>query len=335
MRFSLSIITALLASAAAFAQTTFSNPVIGPNWADPTVWQADGHFYTLATGLQDLKTSEDLVHWEIVGDPKERPISEQTREVLSKLGKWIWAPDMLRAEDRWMLYVACYNSLEDNRIACLSSDSPTGPWTYEGIITDSKDNGIKDTIDAEVVRDPKTGKMWLFFGSTGRVHRIQLDATGTSIAPGAGFEHVAGLDRDVNRQRDKVFEGTYIHRHKGWWYLFASVGDYRNDSYRVVCGRSRKLTGTFRNKEGLPLTEGNWTTVISSGKDDRFYGPGHNGEIFTDSKGQDYIIYHSHDRALEKASWRPAMLQRIFWDRDGWPYVDGGKPAQSEITPIF
>lgn len=321
----------LLMGITASAQEKFSNPVISPNWADPTVWRSDGHFYSLATSLAEVKVSDDLVSWETAGDP----LSEQTREMLAGLGKWLWAPDIIKIGERWMLYITCYNSLEDNRIVCLSSDSPTGPWAFESIVTDSRETGIKDTIDAEVVLDPKTGKLWLFFGSTGKVHHVQLDASGTKLAPKAKYEHVAGVDKKDNPSRDKVFEGTYLYRHDGWWYLFGSVGLYKDETYRLVCGRSRTLTGKFRNRKGRPLAEGEWTPVISSENGDRFYGPGHNGEIFTDSLGQDYIIYHSHDATLEKAGWRPALLQRIFWDKKGWPYVENGKPAETEITPTF
>jgi len=164
---------------------------------------------------------------------------------------------------------------------------------------------------------------------------VELNSEGTALAPNAEYVHVAGVDHDTNRLRDKVFEGTYLHWHKGWWYLIASVGQYWNHTYRIVCGRSRTLDGTFLNKEGLPLTEGNWTPVMTSYDGERFYGPGHNGEIFTDSRGQDYILYHCHDKQAPSEGIRYTLLQRIFWGRDGWPYVENGRPALEDVKPDF
>lgn len=310
---------------------TFSNPVIAANWPDPTIWAADGHFYSVATGISSILRSDDLVSWESVG----RPLTRESYMQTGKFGDKIWAPDVVRIGDRWMLYITCIRKAQDSRIVCYSSTSPTGPWSLEGVVTDSFDTGIKDTIDPEVVPDPETGRVWMFFGSTGKVHRVELNAEGTAIAPGAVYEHVAGLRDNENRSRDKVFEGTYLYRHDGWWYLLASVGQYWNETYRIVCGRSRTLDGTFLNREGLPLTEGNWTPVMTSAKGDRFFGPGHNGEIFTDSTGQEYILYHCHDTQAPSEGIRYTLLQRIFWDRRGWPRVEGGKPALTDIKPAF
>ena len=85
------------------------------------------------------------------------------------------------------------------------------------------------------------------------------------------------------------------------------------------------------------MKEGYATPVISSANGDTFYGPGHNGEIFTDSTGQDYILYHCHNNSFDPAhpGKRYLMLQRLFWGPKGWPYVQDGKPAATDISPKF
>ena len=35
--------------------------------------------------------------------------------------------------------------------------------------------------------DPSSGKVWMFFGSVGKMHRVELDAEGTAVAPGARY----------------------------------------------------------------------------------------------------------------------------------------------------
>ena len=136
-------------------------------------------------------------------------------EVIHKEFKNIWAPDMIRLNGKWMFYVTLYNSARDSAIAVFSSDNATGPFEDMHVITRSKDTNIKDTIDPEVVKDPDTGKLWLFFGSIGKMHRVELKPDGLSVVDDAKYVHVAGLDSDQNRSRSKVYEGCYLYRRDG------------------------------------------------------------------------------------------------------------------------
>ena len=143
------------------------------------------------------------------------------------------------------------------------------------------------------------------------------------------------MDVNQNSARDKVFEGAYLHYRDGWWYLFASAAQYWNYTYKVVVGRSRTIDGEFLDRQGRKMTEGYSTPVISSADGDNFFGPGHNGEIFTDDKGRDFIFYHCHDKSKNNDDKRFLMLQQIFWDESGWPYVEGGKPCSGGVAPYF
>ena len=110
---------------------------------------------------------------------------------------------MIRLNGKWMFYVTLYNSARDSAIAVFSSDNATGPFEDMHVITRSKETNIKDTIDPEVVKDPDTGKLWLFFGSIGKMHRVELKPDGLSVVDNAQYVHVAGLDSDQNRSRSK------------------------------------------------------------------------------------------------------------------------------------
>ena len=322
-------------SGTAVSDKTFNNPVLPSDWPDPTIWKAGDFYYSLATGTnRNLWTSSDLVTWT---KTSFRAQTAADTEAAQKIGKNFWAPDMVKIGDYWNLYVSLYNSAQDSGIGLFRSTSSSGPFSWTGVITHSKTNGgIKDTIDPEVVVDPGTGKVWLFFGSTGKMYRVELNSEGTELAPGAVYTHVAGVDISSNSSRSKVFEGAYLYKHGNWWYLFASAGLYSNHTYRLVVGRSSSLTSEFTDREGRKMTEGNATEVIASAQGDAFFGPGHNGEIFTDSTGQDYILYHCHNNSVSgSASHRFMMLQRLYWDKDGWPYVKDGKPAGGDIAPKF
>ena len=80
------------------------------------------------------------------------------------------------------------------------------------------------------------------------------------------------------------------------------------------------------DKEGKPMIEGYATPVIHSDEGDNFFGPGHCGEIFTAADGNEYIFYHCHVRESRRPEQRPMLMSRIKWGKDGWPYVEGGKP---------
>ena len=201
-----------------------------------------------------------------------------------------------------------------------------GQFRYVGIITRGRETGIHDTIDPEVVTDPKTKKVWLFFGSVGGIHRIELNKDGLSLKEGAKYEHVAGLKVEENPNRSKVFEGSYLHKHGKYWYLFVSSGFFGDHTYQLKVGRAKKLTDDFFDREGRPMKDGFATTVLHSDEGDHFYGPGHCGEIFKAKDGNEYIFYHCHVAGSRRQGSRPLFISQIKWDKEGWPYVEGGKP---------
>ena len=188
----ISVILLLAALHAAAYGMAFTNPVWRVNTADPTCWRAGGDYYLTSTSRALLK-SPDLIHWRKVRGDFLAP-GERAR--VKRAWRGIWAPDVVRIGNVWNLYVSYWNGAENTAIAVYTSDRPEGPFTNGVIVTDGRVTGIFDTIDPEVVKDPETGKVWMFFGSVGKVHRVQLTADGRALAPGAKYVHVAGLHAD-------------------------------------------------------------------------------------------------------------------------------------------
>lgn len=299
------------------------NPVWPHNWPDPTVWLGeDGRYHCLATHPARSIVSDDLVHWQM---SNVSPIDIESWGKMQAVAQRFWAPDVASVGGKRNLYLTLYNSAEDSRIGVLQEYAP-GQFRYVGVLTDSNVTGIHDTIDPEVVTDPKTGKVWLFFGSVGGIHRVELNADGLSLKDGATYKHVAGLKIEENPSRSKVFEGSYLHRHGKYWYLFVSSGNFGDSSYQLKVGRAKRLTDDFVDREGRQMKEGFATTVLRSDEGDRFFGPGHCGEIFKAKDGNEYIFYHCHDKHNRRPEGRPLFLSPIKWDKQGWPYVEGGKP---------
>ena len=331
---------------------TFSNPVFAHDWPDPTIWQGDDSlYYTFSTagtnyakGLGKFLWSENMVTWDTIPD---YVWTSQTLSQLKQYGSSLWAPQVTRIGGRWLMYLTCYGtSSADPSIVVLTLDSETfptseglhGPWSLDGVITSSKENHIIDTIDPFVTEDTITGRVWMFFGSTGRNYRVELAADGLSLSDSASFTHVAGLSLAEDTKRNKVFEGAYLYYRDGYWYYFVSSGMYSNYTYSLKVGRSPSLDGTFVSKSGDLMTEGHATTILSTNSDDKdFFGPGHCGEIFEDNDGHTYMYYHCHakDVPITVAGYIPRalMLQQIYWDDEGWPYFEGGKPLAQEEWP--
>lgn len=295
------------------------NPVWRGNWPDPTVWLGeDGRYHCVSTNPTRSIVSDDLFHWELSG---VAPIDIGSWSKMQALAERFWAPDVAVVAGKRNMYLTLYNSAEDSSIGVLQEYAP-GQFQFVGIITSSRETGIHDTIDPEVVTDPKTGKVWLFFGSVGGIHRVELEKDGLSLKEGAKYEHVAGLRIEEDPDREKVFEGSYLHRHGGYWYLFVSSGHYTDHTYQLRVGRAKRLTDPFLDRDGGRMDEGCATTVLRSDEGDRFYGPGHCGEIFEGKDGGEYIFYHCHDRQSRRQGSRPLFVSPIKWDKEGWPHID-------------
>lgn len=320
-RLAAAAVAAVFAAAGA-TQPAPRNPVYPRSTPDPTCWRApDGTWRLSSTSLAILR-SDDFFTW---SDTGRRLFTRDDERRIR--GRWrnIWAPDVFRHRGEYLLYVTHINTAEDSAIFVYSSSSAEGPFVGGRMLTNGRDTGIIDTIDPEVVRDPASGGLWLFFGSTGRIHRVPLSPDGKSVPKDARYEHVAGRHVRENPNRMKVLEGAYLHRRGEWWYLFASRGRYFDWSYAIVVGRSKTLTGEFVDREGRPLKEGCGTVMLSSERGDAFFGPGHNGEIFT-VRGRDYMPFHCHVAGPTPQA-RPLFVQEVQWGGDGWPRFSGAKPG--------
>ena len=318
----LSLLLMILWSSLVSAQN-ITNPVWPRNWPDPTIWLGeDGRYHCLATNPTRSIVSDDLFHWEM---SNVAPIDIESWGKMQALAQRFWAPDVTTVKGRRNLYLTLYNSAEDSSIGVFQEYAPC-QFQFVRVLTDSKVTGIYDTIDPEVVTDSKTGKVWLFFGSVGGIHRIELADDGLSLKEGATYEHVAGLKIEENPSRSKVFEGSYLHQHGKYWYLFVSSGNFGDHTYQLKVGRAKRLTDDFLDREGNPMKEGFATTVLHSDEGDRFYGPGHCGEIFKAKDGGEYIFYHCHVAESRRQGSRSLFISPIKWDDEGWPYIEGGKP---------
>lgn len=284
----------------------YQNPVVAKSLPDPTIIKAaDGWFYLYAT--EDIRNtpihkSEDLVNWEFVGTA----FTEETRPDFEPDGG-LWAPDIKYIDGKYVLYysMSVWGGEWTCGIGVATGDWPEGPFTDHGKLFRSNEIGVQNSIDPFYMEED--GKHYLFWGSFRGIYAIELTRDGLSLKPDVEKQQIAGT----------AYEGTYIHKKDGWYYLFASIGsccEGVNSTYTTVVGRSENLFGPYKNKSGQSMMDNHHEVLIHG--NERFAGTGHNSEIVQDDAGNDWFFYHAVDKNNPQG--RVLMLDEIQW-QNSWP----------------
>lgn len=312
------------------AQNKYTNPVFDQNTPDPSVVQApDGAFYAYGTG-GTCRKSYDLVNWEDMGIALQRPTWNDSVRT-DKEGKVhpmrfsLWALDVSRVGKKYLVhYASAYWGNETRTgLGVAEGTSPT-EFTDCGKMFCSTEIGVQNSIDPCYVKDK--GKKYLIWGSFRRLYMGRLTKDGKRIKNPSHLTQVAGT----------AFEGAMVYKRKGYYYLFASVGtccEGAKSTYHTVVGRSKKLAGPYVDRQGGRMLDNHYETVIKG--NDRWKGPGHNSEIITDKEGDTWLLYHAYD-ALDPEKGRVMLLDKLLWDEEGWPYVEGGTPSTTpQDAPVL
>lgn len=303
----------------------------------------DGYYYLYGSGSfarQVLYRSKNLVEWEntgIVPIPKyvqdeiskvKQPTIEETNMSRFWSKTMMWAPMIVKVGKKWNMYTSAgaYSG-----IICLQSDSPVGPFAFphhdkEGIplkLIDLNDVEIPfDAIDPCFVKDNKSGRNYLLFGSKYGIYRVELSQDGTELAPHHSFELVAG--KHEGGGVGNGYEGTMLYFYNNYWYMILSP---RND-YRLLCWRSKSLRGKFVDRNGNTPLSDKYGHEILRPQLDSYRTPdgyalrktGHSGEIIKDKSGRYFIFCHAAVEPVSDKYWRRAVcMTEIKWDEDGWP----------------
>ena len=312
------------------AQNKYTNPVFDQNTPDPSVVQApDGAFYAYGTG-GTCRKSYDLVHWEDMGIALKRPTWNDSVRT-DKEGKQhpmrfsLWALDVSRVGKKYLVHYASAFWGNETRtgLGVAEGTSPT-EFTDCGKMFCSTEIGVQNSIDPCYVKDK--GKKYLIWGSFRKLYMGRLTKDGKRIKNPSHLTQVAGT----------AFEGAMVYKRKGYYYLFASVGtccEGAKSTYHTVVGRSKKLAGPYVDRQGGRMLDNHYETVIKG--NDRWKGPGHNSEIITDKEGDTWLLYHAYD-AQDPEKGRVMLLDKLLWDEEGWPYVEGGTPSTTlQDAPVL
>lgn len=317
-----SLFLGLTFSVSLYAADKYSNPVIDYSLPDPSIIKGeDGYFYLYAT--EDIRNlpihrSKDLVNWEFVGTA----FTDTTRPDFEPEGG-IWAPDINKIGDKYVLYysMSVWGGEWTCGIGCAVADRPEGPFKDCGMMFRSNGIKVQNSIDPFYIED--NGHKYLFWGSFRGIYAIELSEDGLSLKSGSSPVQIAGT----------AYEGTYIHKRGGYYYMFASIGsccEGLKSTYTTVVGRSTSLFGPYLDKKGQSMMDNHHEILIH--KNDSFVGTGHNSEIVSDNAGTDWLFYHAV--SVANPDGRVLMLDKIDWI-DGWPSVEGNSPSVKSEKPRF
>jgi arabinan endo-1,5-alpha-L-arabinosidase len=313
-----------VAAAAVVASARAAGPLTGDLAAhDPALVAGDNGepWYVFSTGdpavgggTIQIRTSADGRHWTFAGT------------VWNALPAWVaqavpgannlWAPEVHRRGGIYYLYYVASTFGSNTSVIALATNTTLNPadpdyaWVDHGPVLRSAASDDFNALDPAVVE--VEGGSWLVFGSFWSGIRM-LPLQWPHGRP-ASTDEEEMLRLAARREPPNAVEAPAIIEHRGWYYLFTSWGQccqgVRSD-YRIVVGRSREVTGPYRDRDGRSLLDGGGTTLLATAGDR--VGPG--GQ----SMSGGVLAYHYYDAAANGAT--RLALQRVSWTADGWPHV--------------
>ena len=280
-------------------QMTFAQ-VGKPYIHDPsTIMECDGKYYTFGTGGGGL-ISEDGWTWNGGG---VRPGGGA-------------APDAIKIGDRYLIaYSATGGGLGGGHAGrvltmwnkTLDPNSPDFAYTEPIEVAHSLDDEDCDAIDAGLLLDPTTGRLWLTYGTYfGFIRIVELDPK-----TGKRVEGNEPVDIAID------CEATDLMYRNGWYYLLGTHGtccDGPNSTYNIVVGRSRNVTGPYLDNMGRDMLKGGGKMVIAAG--DRKTGPGHFGRYIEDD-GVEKMSFH-YEADFDQGGRSVLAIRPLLWKND-WP----------------
>lgn len=306
---------------------------------DPVLFRENGIYYIFATGWGiAVWSSHDLVHW-----TREKPVFDAPPQwavaaVPSFKGN-IWAPDISLYNGTYYLYYAVSAFGKNTSCIGVATNATLDPraanfkWVDHGKVIQSVPGVTNwNAIDPNLIA-ADDGTAYLTFGSFwGGIKIVRLTQDRLGVAE--PLDHLVTLATRTKSPSSpnppapagnpvdaggNAIEAPFIFKHDGRYYLFASI-DYccrgPQSNYKMIVGRSERITGPYVDEAGVPMAEGGGTILLKG--DSKWYGVGHNGVNSFD--GVDYIVYHGYD-ASDPHGRSKLRIDKLKWSRDGWPRV--------------
>jgi len=301
---------------------------------DPVIIRKDDTYYVFCTGrargwgIIPVRTSKDLRHWTLIGAVFERLPAWVSQEGIG--ARDAWAPDISYFNGKYHLYYSVSSFGSHNSAiglvtnVTLDPNSPDYEWIDQGMVVRSNDEVDWNAIDGNIVVEDEEN-VWLSWGSfwSGIKMRRIDPATGKLPAKDTMLYSLCERERSGPHETPPVegaVEAPFIVRHGKYWYLFVSF-DFccmgAESTYNIRVGRSKKVTGPYVDKKGVPMAKGGGSLVLQASQEAvKWAGPGHQA-VLQEPEG-DYLVFHAY--SIPNRGRSMLNITKIVWE-DGWPYV--------------
>lgn len=332
------VVAGALAAGAAPALARGARPIVNPlvrQRADAQVFRhTDGSYYMTGSvpeydrlvlrrspTLAGLATAPERVLWR--------------HEATGARSGFIWAPELHRIDDRWIMYFAAGPSgggadvfrIRTYAVACDGRDPMTGRWSVLGQLVTPWDSFTLDSTSfvhrgtrylAWAQREPG-------IDTNSNLYLAPLATPLTLAAPPARLS-VPTLPWEV--RGFKVNEAPALLARHGRLFL----------TYSASATDARYCIGMLTARADANIMDpASWSKspvpVFASSPEHRVYGPGHNS-FTVDERGRDMLVYHARDYAEIKGDPlfdpnRHTRVQPIRYRADGTP--DFGVPLANGV----
>jgi len=305
---------------------------------DPVMIRQNNTYYVFCTGRGiSVFSSTDLKNWK-----KNEPVFSQAPQwavdAVPGFKGHIWAPDISFFNGEYYLYYSVSAFGKNTSCIGLATNKTLDPldhsykWIDHGKVIQSVPGVTNwNAIDPNLIIDEK-GTPYLVFGSFwDGIKLVKLSKDAKSID-----DNIASIPTIATRKTDtetgnppavddnpveaggNAIEAPFIFKKGKYYFLFASI-DYCckgiNSTYKMIVGRSEKVTGPYTDQSGTPMSKGGGTMLLQG--DENWHGVGHNAVVTFD--GTDYLVFHGYDANDEG---KPKLrMEKLQWDENGWPNV--------------
>ncbi|WP_100406463.1 family 43 glycosylhydrolase [Bacillus solitudinis] len=281
---------------------TFLNPILGGNYADPSIIRVGEDYYMVHTSYQYVPGliiwhSRDLVNWEPIGT------------ALEHLNGNVWAPEFVYHNQTFYIYFPA-----DRTNWVTKADNPKGPWSKPINLNTSH-------IDPGHVVGPDNKRYMHLSGG----NMVQLADDGLSVVGEVRHVHEPWKYPDEWEVEAFSPEGPKLTFHNDYYYLTVAVGGTAGPptSHMVVTSRSRTPWGPWEHSPFNPI-------IKTNSKDEKWWSQGH-GTLIDTPDGDWWMVFHAYENRLHTVG-RQTLLLPIEWTEDGWFKIPDGVTAEQTLT---
>lgn len=304
------------------------NPVLPGFHPDPSILRMGPDYYIATSTFEwypgvRIHHSTNLVDWTPLGGA----LNEKRLLDLTGAGdsNGVWAPNLSYAHGEFhLLYsdVATFaGGFWDPRNFLVTGPTPTGPWS-DPVALHGRG------FDASLFHDDD--------GTTWMLSMVADWRPGRNRFGGISIQQYDRQARELVGPEHLIFAGTSaavteapnLYRKDGWYYLVTAEGG-TSWSHQVTVARSSHLLGPYLADPAGPL-------LTSAGRPELTLQKAGHGSLVETPAGQ-WFLAHLVARPYTPLGrcvlGRESAIQEVAWSDQGWPRVDGGRPADTVPAP--